>query len=74
MAANSKHWADVRNWLVDIIRSCETRDHWFTTRRLLDLYKDKYPSKGDYDSMYLIHEGLERRLDNKWYEIDKSRK
>lgn len=73
MAAKSKHKYDVSEWLIDVINSCKTRDHWMTTKTLLELYEKKYPAKEEYDVMYNLHRGLHIKLSDKWDEINKLR-
>jgi hypothetical protein len=71
MAANSKHWADVLQWLYKIIDSCTTIHHILAAKRLCRLYIKKYPYKKWGDKMSITHEVLIGYCDYKFEELKK---
>jgi hypothetical protein len=44
MAAKSKHWLDVRTWIIDMIKSSEEGNlkHYLTIDKLIRNYRDLY--------------------------------
>jgi hypothetical protein len=58
MAANSKHYADVAEWLYKVIDSCVTVTQALSAKRLVRLYTKIYPSEGLFDPMEITHLSL----------------
>ena len=69
MAANSKHYGDVREWLYKVIDSCTTLQQALSAKRLVRLYTEQYPYKEWGDAMYIDHECLLEWCDVKFTEI-----
>ena len=65
MAANSKHWADVLEWLYKIIDSCVTVQQILATKRLVRLYIEKYPYEKWENTKYIAGECLMDYCDTK---------
>lgn len=56
MAANSKSYFDVFQWMKKVIQSCNTLDQASSARRLLVLFRTKYQKdfqykRSDYDEL-----------------------
>ena len=73
MAAVSKHWADVNNWLYKVIDSCTTPMQLISTKHLIRLYEKMYPAKDPYDSMWVTHQLIIDYYDAKFNKILKER-
>jgi len=69
MAANSKHWADVREWLYKVINSCATFQQVIAAKRLVRLYIKKHPYKEWGDDQYINNECLIDWCDRKFTDI-----
>lgn len=64
MAASSKHPLDINLWILKVIESCETRQHFKAAQKLCDLYLNRYPNELN---VYCI---LINAIDKKFYEIN----
>jgi hypothetical protein len=66
MAATSKHYGDVSNWILKVIESCETQSQEIAARKLVQLFQEQYS-----DLAYPVYRdlcrGLRDKLDNKFY-------
>ena len=58
MAANSRHWADVREWIYKVIDSFTTISQLLSAKKLIRRYEKQYPCKEIYDYMYNEHQCL----------------
>jgi hypothetical protein len=66
MAASSKHYGDVVNWLEKVIDSCETPLQELTARRLVRLFETQYQNI-DRELNWDLSRRLRVALDNKVY-------
>jgi len=66
MAASSKHYGDVVNWLEKVIDSCETPLQEVTARRLVRLFESQYQNI-DRELNWDLSRRLRVALDNKVY-------
>lgn len=66
MAATSKHYGDVSNWILKVIESCETQSQEIAARKLVQLFQEQY-SYLDYPVYRDLCRGLRDKLDNKFY-------
>jgi hypothetical protein len=66
MAASSKHYGDVVNWLEKVIDSCETPIQEVTARRLVRLFESQYQDI-DRELGWDLSRKLRVALDNKVY-------
>jgi len=63
MAAVSKHWADVNDWLYKVIDSCTTHVQVINAKKLIRLYEknysgkkeEYYPTSAPGDPMFVTH-------------------
>ena len=60
MAASSKHYGDIVNWIEKIIDSCETQQQEVAARKLVRQFETLY-----YDIDQQLGWGLSRKLRNK---------
>ena len=75
MAANSNHYGDVFNWVMEVIESCDQYPQIFTAHRLVDNFCNiEYPSLEWYeksnmnrDLISAVHD-KQRKLLNKQYD------
>lgn len=58
MAAVSKNYYDVLQWVYKVIYSCETMTQAIKCINLINSFKDKYPSKKFGDAIHVDHEIL----------------
>lgn len=65
MAANSTHSLDVLKWIYKVIDSSETVLQAINAKKLVFLYRDKYPHKKEYDGNYMDNEDLYNAACNK---------
>jgi len=49
MGANSKHYLDVRQWIIKVIDSCITVSQVISAKKLIKAYTEQYPSRISYD-------------------------
>lgn len=73
MAAKSRHWADVNNWLYEVINSCITPMQLLTAKKLVRLYEKMYPAKNPYDCMWATHDLLIQHCDARFNKILKEK-
>jgi len=66
MAASSKHYGDVVNWIEKVIDSCETPLQELTARRLVCLFESQYQNI-DRELNWDLSRRLRVALDNKVY-------
>jgi hypothetical protein len=66
MAASSKHYGDVVNWLEKVIDSCETPLQELTARKLVRLFESQYQNI-DRELNWDLSRRLRVALDNKVY-------
>lgn len=75
MAANSSHYGDVFNWIMDVIDSCDQYPQIFTAHKLVDNFCNiEYPTlewyqKSDMnrDLISAVHDKQRELLNNKYY-------
>ena len=53
MAAKSKHYLDIYNWIVDVINSCETIEQLESAKKLVDNFRRMF--KDTSTSEYLLN-------------------
>ena len=53
MAANSKNYYDVLQWIYKVLYSCETFDQVRTTQKLTRAFKKQFPYKEVWDNIYM---------------------
>ena len=66
MAASSKHYGDVVNWIEKVIDSCETPLQELTARRLVRLFESQYQNI-DRELDWSLSRKLRMSLDRKVY-------
>jgi hypothetical protein len=66
MAASSKHYGDVVNWIEKVIDSCETPLQELTARRLVRLFESQYQNI-DRELDWSLSRKLRMSLDSKVY-------
>jgi len=66
MAASSKHYGDVVNWIEKVIDSCETPLQELTARRLVCLFESQYQNI-DRELDWSLSRKLRMSLDSKVY-------
>lgn len=71
MAATSKHWADVKEWVYTVIDSCVTIRQVLSAKRLVRLYVKKYPHKKWGDTQHILNECMIDYCDRRYREIIK---
>ena len=64
----SRHYADEANWILKIVKSCETFDQEMTSRKLIQNWYSINYGKVNYINLSELHVQLLRELDYKHYE------
>jgi hypothetical protein len=67
MAAISKHYGDVANWIEAVIDSCENPLQESAARKLIRLFEKKYLDKLDTPTFWEVSRRLNHRLDDKLF-------
>ena len=67
MAAISKHYGDVANWIEKVIDSCEHRLQESAARKLIRLFEKKYVGTLDDRAFIEVARSLNHRLDEKLF-------
>jgi hypothetical protein len=65
MAAISKHYGDVANWIEKVIDSCEHPTQEIAARKLVRLFEKKYFDVLDMQTYLEVSRRLQHRLDDK---------
>ena len=65
MAAISKHYGDVANWIEKVIDSCEHPLQESAARKLVRLFEKNYFDRLDTPTFFEVSRRLNRRLDDK---------
>lgn len=65
MAAKSKHWGDVYNWIIDVIDSCKTIRQLNSTDKVIANFERTYPYIPDNLIDLLFEHRNNRRYDVK---------
>jgi disulfide oxidoreductase YuzD len=76
MAAESKHNGDIANWILKIVKSCETRPQLNNARKLMSIFRQKLDRENlDYPLRRGYIDLIQNELDLKLYEfIEKLKK
>lgn len=64
----SRHYVDEANWILKIVKSCETFDQEMTSRKLIQNWYSINYGKVNYINLSELHAQLSRELDYKHYE------
>lgn len=67
MAATSKHYGDVANWISKVIESCETLEQERTARNLVCQFESVYYRGMDHSTFWSISQKLRAQMDTKFY-------
>jgi len=67
MAAISKHYGDVANWIEKVIDSCEHPLQESAARKLIRLFEKQYFDKLDTPTFFEVSRSLNHRLDDKTF-------